>query len=226
MTLWIKTGMDVEDRVAKTYAAKDVLVLTGEYTADQLAALRPQNCSGIVSFGLCGGLWTGAQIGQAFIYDTIVTPTASFACDAAWRRRLFAATKYYEAHCWSSGDFNTANTVEERAALYSRTRCQVIDDESFAVAEFASRLGVPLMGLRVVSDGAEDDLPPAVLDALNSNGTTNIWDVVDSLFTEPIDPATKQLQVAELIKTAGEYNTSVAELRTAIVQAGPQLQLS
>jgi len=221
----IKTGMASEEAIAKTYAPKDAIVLSG--VLDH-AKLLPMECKGIISFGLCGGLAPDAQIGQAFIYDTIQvpaiygairTPASDIAlpCDDEWRKNLFALTRYYECKCWSSGDFNTANTIAQRAKLYRTTGCEVIDDESFAVAEFALRRGMKFIGLRVVSDGAEDNLPPAVMNALHSDGSANIWAVIESLFTEPIDPLTKQLQIGELFKTIGEYEKSIAELRTAAI---------
>ena len=214
--LVIKTGMQSEYSVAKRYADPSVLVLTGEYTATTLETAVPQNCAGIISFGLCGEL-AGDTIGQAFIYDTVDTPDGTFVCDVAWRLRLFHVTHYYEAHCWSSGQFNTANTITERAALYAQTGCRLIDDETYAVAQFAKQRSIPFIGLRVVSDGAEDNLPPAVLDALNPNGTDNIAAVLHSLIDDP-------LQLPALIKTAGEFDFAIRELNRAIIDAGPLLQ--
>ena len=213
----VKTGMASEYAVAKEYAAPDVLVLTGKQTIANLVVNVPPACTGIISFGLCGGLADIAKIGQAFIYDVVQTPAGNFICDEAWRKRLFAATKYYECHCWSSGSFNTANTVAERAQLYAQTGCEVIDDETFAVAQFAASWNSPFIGLRVVSDGAEDNLPPAVINALNPNGTDDIPAVIASVISDPD-------QIPALIKTAQEYEKSIAELRTAAIAAGPTFQ--
>jgi hypothetical protein len=213
----VKTGMSSEYAVAKQYAAPDVLVLTGEQTVSSLIVNIPYTCTGIISFGLCGGLSERALIGQAFIYDTVVTPAQSLTCDVAWRKRLFAASKYYECHCWSSGNFNTANTIAERAQLFAQTGCEVIDDETYAVAQFAQIRNIPFIGLRVVSDGAEDNLPPAVINALNPNGTDDIPAVIASVISDPE-------QLPALIRTAQEFEKSIAELRTAAIAAGPTFQ--
>lgn len=225
--LVIKTGMVIEQQIAQRYAAPGTLVLTGEYTATGLDAAVPQDCKAILSLGVCGGLAPAAEIGQAFIYDRIVTGLGNeqtFLCDVGWRKRLFSATRYYERGCWSTGQFNTANTIAQRSALYTTTNCWVIDDESFAVAQFAAKRGIACIGLRTVSDGAQNNLPPAVLNALNPDGTDNLWDVVQSLFTEPIDPVTKQLQITELLQTAANAKRSYDELETACIQVGPNFQ--
>ncbi|MGA8078942.1 MAG: hypothetical protein WB868_16330 [Xanthobacteraceae bacterium] len=106
--LCIKTGMASEYAVAKQYAAADVLVLTGELSANDIDKVVPATCTGIISFGLCGGLAPQAVIGQAFICDTLVTPTGNYQADVVWRKRLYAQTLYYERHWWSSGDFSNA----------------------------------------------------------------------------------------------------------------------
>jgi adenosylhomocysteine nucleosidase len=215
--LTIKTGMQSEYQVAKQYAAPGTLILTGEQTVDTLQKAVPTNCDAIISFGLCGGLSPQAQIGQAFICDTLVTPDGTFQADVAWRKRLFAATKYYERHWWSSGNFNTANTIAERAQLLAQTGCWVIDDETYAVAEFAKARGIAFQALRTVSDGAEDNLPQAVIDALNPDGTDDVEAVILSVIEDPV-------QIPDLLKTAQEYYKSLAELNTAAISIGPQFQ--
>lgn len=225
MILCIKTGMSSELAVAEQYAAPDVLNLTGTQTVATLQQNVPADCGGIISFGLCGGLApefdAGGNpqcvVGQAFIYDRVATPDAVHQCDAAWRQRLFAATRYFERSCWSSGEFNTANDAAQRAALFAQTGCWVIDDETRAVAEFAAARGIPFIGLRVVSDGAEDNLPPAVINALNPDGSDDVEAVLESVLEDPA-------QILALIETAQEFQKSIAELRTAAITVGPHFQ--
>lgn len=221
MSLVVKTGMQTELSIAKKYAASGTLVLTGEFTPATLDIAVPLDCTALISLGVCGGLAPEAQIGQAFIYDAVVTPDGTLTADVSWRKRIFAATKYYERHCWSSGQFNTANTIAQRADLYAKTNCAIIDDETYAVAMVAQKRGIPWIGLRTVSDGAEDNLPPACLDALNPDGSDNFWEVAKSVFTEPIDPTTDNPQVVELLRTYLEAKKSFDELETACLQVGP-----
>ena len=215
--LTIKTGMVIEQAIAQKYVAPGTLVLTGEFTTDGLDAAVPQDCKAILSLGVCGGLAPEAQIGQAFIYDRVVTPNQTFTCDSGWRKRLFAATRYYERGCWSDGQFNTANDPTQRAALYQKTNCWVIDDESFAIAQFAAKRQIAFIGLRTVSDGAQDSLPPAIINALNPNGTDNLYQVILSVVQDP-------LQIPDLLKTALEAKRSFDELETACIAVGPNFQ--
>lgn len=211
--------MSVEAAIVKKYASPDILQLTGEYTVDALDKAVPPEIEAIISVGVCGGLSPAAQIGQAFIYDRVVTPDGTYAADPSWAHRLFTATRYYERGCWSSGQFNTANTEEQRARLFANSGCWVIDDESFAVAEFAQLRGISFIGLRTVSDGAEDNLPPAVINALNPDGTDNLRAVIESVVEDP-------LQIPDLIKTALEAKKSFDELETACIAVGANFQWS
>jgi adenosylhomocysteine nucleosidase len=218
--LVIKTGMSIEQQIARTYAAPGTLVLSGEFTIDTLDAAVPKDCEAIISVGVCGGLSPKALIGQAFIYRACRSPGGLvYPAAVWWRQRLFAATKYYECDVWSSGEFNTANTITERAALFAQSGCDVIDDETFAVAGLAARRNIAWIGLRTVSDGAEDNLPAAVVDALNPNGTANIWAVAASVVKDPSE-------LPALLNTAAEAKRSFDELDTACIQAGPNFQWS
>jgi Phosphorylase superfamily len=216
--------------IVKSLWSEPVDPATGVPQFDELVKVAqeeaglPNDVTGIISFGLCGGLRQSAAIGQGFIYTSVATPDDQYFCESCWRERLFAVTKYYEARCWSSGEFNTANDPEQRKALWLRTGCGVIDDESRAVAEFAASRDILFAGLRVISDGAEDRLPPAIINALDPRGGNDVLAIVKSLWTEPIDPATGVLQFDELVKVAQEADFAMAELSTAMKAIGPYFQ--
>lgn len=212
-----KTGMTVEHDIVKKYVASDVLVLVGNYTVETLYSSVPNTCQAIISMGVCGGLASDAIVGKPFIYDTVVTANATYSADIAWSKRLFAVTQYYECHCWSTSQFNTANTVEQRAALAAKTGCKVIDDETWAVAEYAAGRNIPWIGLRVVSDSSRDNLPEAVVNALNPDGSDNIEDVIKSVVEDP-------LQIPSLIETAANAQKAFTELHNACVRIGPHCQ--
>lgn len=218
--LVVKVGMSSEYNLVKKYIGQGVLLLSGQFTADQLDKAVPSTCTGIISTGLCGGLAKDVVVGQVIICDTLVTPGTGgakykpYTADVTWRKNLFAATRYWERHWWSSGAFNTANTIAQRDALCQATGCAVIDDETFAVAEFASRRGIAFQALRSISDGEADNLPDAVTDALNADGTTDIWAVIASVVKDPAE-------IPPLFHTAMEFKKSMDTLETALKQVGP-----
>lgn len=220
--LYVKCGMSIEASIARTYASPDIPILSGVFTVDTLDAALAKDCQAILTLGVCGGIapdvrGTPIQIGQAFIYDCCITPNGSYDADPAWRKRFFAATKYYEASVFSSGQFNTANTPAQRAALYAQYGCPLVDDETFAVAEVAHKRGIAWGGIRVISDITTSKLPPAVIDALNPNGTVNLWDIFTSLVGDPA-------QLSDLWQTAINGKRSFDELDTACIQTGPHFQ--
>jgi len=215
--LVIKTGMASEFRVAKKYAAADVLVLTGILTVDALRKSVPSNARAIISLGLCGGLAPSIAVGDVVLAGIVDTPDGEYETDRGWTQRLYECTGALGVRWWSSGDFNTANNKIERDALFAKTRCQVIDDETFAVAQFAKERKLALAALRSVSDGEHDNLPPAVVDALNANGTDNLEAVIWSVVTDP-------LQVPALVKTALEYKKSMDALDRVCRQVGSNFQ--
>jgi adenosylhomocysteine nucleosidase len=53
-------------------------------------------------------------------------------------------------------------TPAEKRELAARTAATLVDMESFAVATVAREAGLPCAGMRVVSDAADDELPPVV----------------------------------------------------------------
>jgi adenosylhomocysteine nucleosidase len=213
--------MASEEKLVRRYIGPGVTLVSGVFTTDALDKVVPKDCTGIISTGLCGGLAADVAVGQIVICDKLVTPADTeyvrahnwYEGDPRWREDLFAATHGMAVDWWSSGAFNTANDEAQRAALYTKTKCSVIDDETFAVAELAHRRGIAFQAMRSVSDGFEDNLPPAVIDALNANGTTNIEAVIASVVTDP-------LQIPSLIKTAHAFFLSMNTLEQSLKQVG------
>lgn len=220
MKIAVKCGMSAEANIARHHAGSNATILFGEQgdTVEALEANVPRDVQGIISFGLCGGLSPLTHVGQAFICSTLVTPDDTYRADMPWRKRLFAATRYFERHWWSTKVFNTANTLDQRKALYEKTGCWIDDDETWAVAEFAKRRGIPFQALRVVSDGGRENLPPAVTDALNMDGTFNIGAVAKSIILDP-------WQIGSLVGTAHDFFESLQQLATAALAVGPDFQL-
>jgi adenosylhomocysteine nucleosidase len=223
MTLCIKTGMKPEYDIARAFAGKEdgntTLVLTGIQTAADLEKVVPTDCTGVMSFGLCGGLADGVEVGASFLATNLVTPDGTYQADAAWNARLFAKTRAVEVHWWSTGIFNTADSRDQRLSIFTTTGAAVIDDESYAVAVFAKDRNIPFVCLRVVSDGTKiPDLPPAARNALNTAGDADIEEVFASLAKDPA-------QLPSLIEIAREYSISIGELRTIAAIIGPSFGL-
>jgi len=214
MTLCIKTGMDNEATIARAYAAPGTLVLQGIYSAADLDKAVPSSCTGVISFGMCGGLRPKLPIvGQTLIAWPLITPDKTYMPDEAWVKRLFAATKAYCQPYFSSGEFNTANTPAQRAALFAQYGAWAIDDESNSVAEFSAARGIPFVVMRNVSDAWNDNVS-ITSNILNANGGVDPLAVLSDLVEYP----------EEMMEITRDYFTSNGELRTAAVMVGPTFQ--
>jgi adenosylhomocysteine nucleosidase len=211
----IKTGMRPEFQIAKAFTGPNTLVLTGIQTAADIEKQMPADCMGIMSFGLCGGLADGVEVGATFLATNVVCNDGTFQADAAWNARIYTKVRASEVHWWSTGEFNTADSLAERLAIWHKTGCVVIDDETYAVAVAAKKRGIPFVACRVVSDGNKSPaLPDAARNALDATGNANIEEVFASLAKDPS-------QLPAMLEIAREYNVSIGELRTVAALIGP-----
>ncbi len=111
-------------------------------------------CRGVIMAGLAGALDPTLVIG-----DVVVdSPPDWGMTGAGWRR----------------GAIHTADeivaTVEEKRLLFAATGALAVDMENALARGFAARLGVPFLGIRAISDRADEPLDPATLRWINHTG--------------------------------------------------------
>lgn len=121
--------------------------------------------SGLISFGLAGGLDPALAAGVVLIPAAILLDAERWDADAALLRRLGGATP---GALYGGGEI--VASAAAKAALFARTGAVAVDLESAAVARTARRHGLPFAVLRAVCDGAARDLPRAALVALDGAG--------------------------------------------------------
>lgn len=216
--LCIKVGMVPEFNIAKTHAAPGTVILSGIQTVETLQKNVPANCTGIMSFGMCGGISPALPVvGETVIASHLLGPNGEYYYpDAAWNDRLYAKTKARVQTYYSNGKFNTANTPAQREAIYraSGNTAWCIDDESLAVAQFARIRKIPFTILRNVSDQWDDDVSITAT-LLNSSGGVDPWQVFKAVVSEPI----------YMIEIGRAYEKCKTELTVAAVQIEPSFQL-
>lgn len=77
-------------------------------------------------------------------------------------------------------------TPEEKADLHRRTGADLADMETFPLAEACARAGIPLVSLRIISDAAEDPIPPEVAAVLKAGEGVKRWGAVaGAIFRRP-----------------------------------------
>jgi len=85
-----------------------------------------------------------------------------------------------------------AGTAAAKKELFERTGAQLCDMEQTHVAAVAKRLGVPLIGIRIVSDEAQEDLPTDTLSQSydQETGTYTPWKLAGHLTRNPFRTVT------------------------------------
>lgn len=136
--------------------------------------------TGVVSFGLAGGLDPNLAPGTLIIADAIVADGTIWRTDRSLNARLGGSTGHL-----SLGLDQNVGTAGEKQLLWQETGAAVVDRESGAVAAAAAAAGVPFAVLRAICDAADRDLPPAALVALDPAGRIALAQVARSVVTHP-----------------------------------------
>ena len=150
--------------------------------------LRARGVSGLISFGLAGGLDPALAPGILIVPRTVVQGDERWDVDPALVARLGGST----GHILAGGDGVLA-TSAEKAALRRTTGADAVDLESAA----AARSGLPFAALRAVCDPAERDLPRAALVALDARGRIGALHVLAAALARPAE-------LPALVRLAGD----------------------
>jgi purine-nucleoside phosphorylase len=76
-------------------------------------------------------------------------------------------------------------TPADKASLFAQTHAAAVDMEQSIVREFADRAGIPLIGLRAISDTASDTLDPAVVSLVDDLGRPRPMRIAMNLIRRP-----------------------------------------
>ena len=174
-------GLTAEARIARRLFGA-VAVGGGTPAGAEAAARRliGQGVSGLVSFGLAGGLDPLLRPGAVIVPDAVMTKGQQLDTDPDLNARLGGATP----HALFGGE-GIAATATAKQHLFVATGCAAIDLESGAVALVAQAHGLPFSVLRAICDPAERDLPPAALCALSDAGAIGLLRVIGSILAHP-----------------------------------------
>lgn len=138
------------------------------------------NASGLVSFGLSGGLDPAARPGLLLV-------PASVLCDGQWYDADPALTAWLGGptpHRLLAADA-PAVSAGDKQRLWQQTGATALDLETGAVVRAAAAHGLPFAVLRVICDPAEQDVPPAAVEALDARGVFALARVARSVVRRP-----------------------------------------
>jgi len=171
--------------------------------------------TGIISIGIAGALAADLAVGDVVIAERVVTANEAFETDGRWTARLAKALPQVRIGA-ILGRGTIADSGEVKAALHEATRADAVDMESHLAARAARERGLPFAALRVISDTADQSLPPAALAAMKPDGSIALGRVLRSVVTKPA-------QIPALIRTARESEKAFAALLRCVEVLGPGL---
>ena len=120
--------------------------------------------SGLVSFGLAGGLRAGLAPGAVLLPRRVRSAAAAFAVDSAWHAALANAARGagFAPSFEDLLSVAAALTTPAEKAAAAANGAAAVDMESAAIAAVAARAGARFVAVRVIVDGASDSLPADV----------------------------------------------------------------
>ncbi len=194
-------------REAKCFGADCTIVLSGggdnhALAADLEAAIK-RGGRAILSAGLCGGLDPALAPGSVILATTIMTSGVRFDCDEQWRAAVRDRLAVVEGPL--TGSDRIVGLPAQKAQLRAATGALAVDLESHIAAHLAARHGLPFCALRVIADGAQHRLPPAVHVAMTREGKVSLPRVLMALTREP-------KQLGELVATGWRAQTAFSSL--------------
>jgi hypothetical protein len=103
-------------------------------------------------------------------------------------------------------------TPQTRAALYVKTGCDIVDNESFAAAALAKQLALPLACIRAVSDESDDTINVDP-NAITPTGGINILQDIHDFVVDP----------AQIVHEEAGFQQALTSLKWATLQLGARL---
>lgn len=178
----IVVGLTAEARIARRLGLP-VEIGGGTATGAEAAAHRlvAAGVTGLISFGLCGGLQPHLKAGRLLVPTEILFENGeTFVTNRELSLWLGGATP----HIILAGSQILAQAREKRRN-WKITGAAAVDLESAAVVRVAVEHGLPFACLRAVCDTAERDLPRAAVMALDPSGEIQTGAVAWSVLTHP-----------------------------------------
>jgi adenosylhomocysteine nucleosidase len=206
----IVVGLAAEARIARRLG-HPVAIGGGGAAGAETAARRlvGDRVAGLLSFGLCGGLDPELRPGALLIPEAVLDGTTRHAANPAVAARFGGMTPHLLL-----GASQVAATATEKRRLRETTGADAVDLESGAVARVAAEAGLPFAVLRAVCDPADQDLPPAALVALDSEGAIGLFRILAALAARPA-------QLSALLALARQATAARASLLRAVTTARP-----
>lgn len=211
-------GLAFEAKIVADAGMRVICSGDGRNLAATLTHAIDEDCGGLISFGVAGGLDPRLGPGTCVVASEILSGATSFLTDPDWTRKL--ADTIPDAVCGTIvGVPKPVAHTDAKRALHDRTGAMAVDMESHIVAEIGAAHGLPVAAIRVITDPAARALPKAALAAMRPNGTTDILAMVRQVMRQP-------RELPALMRTALDARAARATLVRGRRLLGPGLGLA
>jgi len=177
-----------------------------------LGAAITRGATGIISFGIAGGLAPDLVAGNWVVASGVRNGKKLIATDRAWARRLLHILPN-AVHAHVVGADSVVSGPNEKFRLHDETGAAAVDMESHIAAEIAAEHHIPFAACRVIIDAAHRTLPHAATLGLRPDGTPDLGAILGSVRKSP-------RQVPDLVRTAFDLQVAKHALRSGRRQLG------
>jgi adenosylhomocysteine nucleosidase len=205
------TCLALEARIARGPGVS-VLCKHSLELATSLTAAIARGVSGIISFGIAGGLSPHLAAGDWVVASAVRNGDDVIATDRPWTQRLLERLPGAIHAEVAGADAVVASPLDKRD-LYRETGASAVDMESHIAAKIAAEHRIPFVACRVIIDPAHRTLPPAATLGLRLDGTPDVPAVLRSVRQQPG-------QLPDLIRVASDAYVARRALRSGRKQLG------
>jgi len=182
----VVVGMAFEARIASSLGFPVICGGDGKNLEPALARAMAVGCSGLISFGVAGGLAPDLNPGACVIGSAVIDEGEERPTDLRWSQRL-ARLIPGSVRGPIVGVRAPIADADAKRLLHERTGAIAVDMESHVVARAAEHHGVPLAAIRVVIDPVGRTIPRSALAGSRPDGTVDPIAVMRSLARFPGD---------------------------------------
>jgi adenosylhomocysteine nucleosidase len=207
-------SLSLEARIAQGPGVSVLCTRSVQLSATLEAAIE-RGVSGIISFGIAGGLAPNLAAGDWIVASGVRNGTNVIATDHAWTQSLLEAIPD-AIHAEVVGVDTLLMDPLAKGRLHAQTGAVAVDMESHIAAKIAFAHRIPFAACRIIIDAAHRTLPPAAAVGLRQNGTPDVLAVFYSVLQKPG-------QVPDLIRTAIDARRARRALRLGRKQLGAGL---
>ena len=175
--------------------------------------LERRDISGVVSFGIAGGLNPNYKTGSVLLPSNVLTSDkGSIPTNDCWRSSIAKNWPSANQQTLQLGVNEPVTDKVDKERLYRTHKAHAVDMESHIIGTYAQKRNIPFLILRSVADTSDTAIPEVALSGLDKNGKATPFKLIKKIFERPGD-------IKGLVTLAIQTNVALRELKKIPKQA-------